>query len=119
MKRKPNQEEATVDIVKTLTIFGYRVSFELPELWRDIKFDKRSKSSGQLSFIGPIRAAGFIEFNTDGNLRVRSGSIRVFILTGGKELLSAEPTNVYPSSIITFHAPPLVKVVVRSPEPGS
>jgi len=108
-----------VDIVKTLTIFGYRVSFELPELWRDIKFDKRSKSSGQLSFVGPIRAAGFVEFNTDGNLRVRSGSIRVFILTGGKELLSAEPTNVYPSSIITFHAPPLVKVVVRSPEPGS
>jgi len=108
-----------VDIVKTLTIFGRAVSFKLPELWGEVVFSKKSESSGQLSFIGPIRAAGFVEFNTDGNLRVRSGSIRVFILTGGKELLSAEPTNVYPSSIITFHAPPLVKVVVRSPEPGS
>ena len=108
-----------MDIVKTLTIFGHAVSFKLPELWEEVVFNKESESSGQLSFIGPIRAAGFVEFNTDGNLRVRSGSIRVFILTGGKELLSAEPTNVYPSSIITFHAPPLVKVVVRSPEPGS
>jgi len=107
--------------VRTLTILGREVFLGLPEWW-DAEFERDHPRGGRLIFWGPIRSCGYVYFHLGGEsnyqLQVTSGTIKVFTVEESVEesfetaMPNAIALNVYPSSVVTFYAPPVVRVVI-------
>jgi len=107
--------------VKTLKILCREVFLEFPEDW-GAEFEEERPRKGKLTFFGPIRSVGNIYFHVGGEsgyrLQVSSGTISVFTaeepIEGSSEtvLPSGFAVDVYPATIVTFHAPPEIRVVV-------
>jgi len=106
--------------VRTLKILGREVFLGLPEWW-DVEFEKDRPRGGRLTFYGPIRPVGYVRLRLGGEskyqLQVTSGTIKVFTVEESVEesfetaMPNAIALNVYPSSVVTFYAPPVVRVV--------
>jgi len=107
--------------VRTLKILGREVFLEFPEGW-SAEFDKERPRKGKLTFFGPIRPVGDIYFHVGGEsdyqLQAISGTISVFTVeepvkeSSETVLPNGFAVTVYPATVVTFHVPPEVRVVI-------